>query len=75
MVANRLSGQARREARWGAIGRVSQRTRGADLPHRRPGSFAPLRRCTFLPMCRIAIKSAPIYDAKITSVKWFHLVG
>ena len=66
MAANRLSGQARREARCGAIGRASQRTRGADVPtegrillHR--GGF--LNRCSAalaLPPCCIAIKSAPV---------------
>ena len=64
MAANRLSGQARREARCGAIGRASQRTWGADWPHRRPGSFAPWRCCPSSPMCRIAIKSAPSHGAK-----------
>jgi len=59
MAANRISGQARREERCGAIGRASQRTRGGDWPHRRPNSFAPWRCCPSSPMCRIAFKSAP----------------
>ncbi len=64
MEANRFSGQARREARCLSIGRASQRTRGADSPHRRPGSFAPWRRCVSLPMPHIAMRYAPSHGAK-----------
>ncbi len=46
------------------IGRASQRTRGTDLPHRRPGSFAPWRRCVSLPMPHIAMRHAPSHGAK-----------
>ncbi len=64
MVANRLPGQARIEARCWAIGRVPQRTRDADLPHRRTGFFAPWRRCTSLPMPHLAMRIAPTHGAK-----------
>ncbi len=80
MAANRFSGQARREARCLSIGRASQRTRGVDLSHRRPGSFAPWRRCASLPVSRIwkpshrhAKRAWP--RRKIIPVKWLNLVG
>ena len=43
--AHRLAGQARAEVRCLRIGRGPQRTRGTGERHRRPGSFAPWRRC------------------------------
>ena len=62
--AYRLPGQARCAARCCRIGQASQRSRGADTPHRRPGSFTPWRRCASLPMRGIAMRSAPIHGVK-----------
>jgi NAD(P)-dependent dehydrogenase (short-subunit alcohol dehydrogenase family) len=46
------------------IGQASQRTRKANLPHRRPGSFAPRRRRASYPMPHMAWRRAPCHGAK-----------
>ncbi len=46
------------------IGRGLQRTLGAHEPHRRPGDFAPDRRCASSPMLGIAVRSAPRFGVK-----------
>jgi hypothetical protein len=49
--------------------------RGVELAHRRPGSFAPWRRCAQLPIPRIAVASGTPPRPKIIPVKRFNLVG
>ena len=64
MEPNRFIRQGAARCAMRGIGRASQHSRGADLAHRRPGSFAPWRCCVSRPMPRIDLRNAPGHDAK-----------
>ncbi len=63
------SGQARREARCGGIGQAVQRTRRADLPHRRPGAFGHRRCGSSREVSGTTARLAPIRQTEIAAVK------